>query len=244
MGRRSTISGIRTALVALLTAAALLVAGPAPSAQAAGIVFVDQSAIFGNDDGTSWTDAFLLLEDGLAEAAASGATEVQVATGTYLRPASGPFVVPEGVTVTGGYSPGGFQGPDPVSFFTTLSSDVDGNDVLFLGGPTPTFDIFSGSSVDLELETWRSDNRGQVVEAEQDSIVDGVVITGGRFGGGIEMGSNTLLRNSTVRWNTNRPDQGGGGVWIPGDPSPFSTVVIHNSVIEENIYCFFDSGFT
>ncbi|MFL7869726.1 MAG: PKD domain-containing protein, partial [Anaerolineales bacterium] len=68
-----------------------------------GIHYVDFSAT-GEDDGTSWADAFTDLQDALT--AAQPGEEIWVASGTYFpgttRDAS--FVLPKGVAVYGGFS--------------------------------------------------------------------------------------------------------------------------------------------
>ncbi len=90
-------------------------------------------------NGTTWTTAFLTLQDALA--AAAGGDRIVVAEGTYKpdrgagvtagdREAS--FVLKEGVTVQGGYA--GYGQPDPdardiVAHKTLLSGDLSGNDL-------------------------------------------------------------------------------------------------------------------
>lgn len=98
--------------VGMLGAAVLVIAiavlnGPVTSAQN-GTIYVDQSAS-GGDDGSSWDDAFLDLQDALSGAA--DGDEIWIAEGTYLptdgtdRTAS--FVPPNGVTLYGGFPSGG-----------------------------------------------------------------------------------------------------------------------------------------
>jgi predicted outer membrane repeat protein len=108
-----------------------------------GIIFVDQTAVNGANDGSSWADAFIHLQDALAYASdtVNGVVAIWVADGTYWpdqgagvtpgdRTAS--FVMVDGVSVFGGFSgflglqeqPGEFNLDDRTEL-TTLSGDID-----------------------------------------------------------------------------------------------------------------------
>lgn len=155
------------------------------------IIYVDADAV-GSNDGSSWEDAFVYLQDGLAIAEAGD--EIWVAEGVY-RPDLGAaqdlgdrdasFVIPPSVTLLGG-----FRG-DEVSashrqwtrYRCVLSGDLLGDDAPLASVPDST----------------RSDNAFQVVEIPFDAggvIIDGFDITGGnaddsapgKEGGGIRVG--------------------------------------------------------
>ncbi len=105
------------------------------------VVYVDGMAA-GVNDGASWENAYVNLQDALADAAASGASihEIRVARGTYTpdqgigytpgdRTAS--FELFSGLALLGGYA--GCASADPNArdrerFETILSGDLDGND--------------------------------------------------------------------------------------------------------------------
>ena len=102
-----------------------------------GIIYVDADAV-GANNGSSWADAFVYLQDGLA--AAEAGDEIFVAEGIY-RPDEGEgqtdgeksstFALFSGVGVYGGYIGSGAQEPNERNideYETILSGDLDGND--------------------------------------------------------------------------------------------------------------------
>ncbi len=105
------------------------------------IVYVDQSATTGDDDGTSWKDAFLNLQDALDCARNNSIVEeIRVAAGTYYPDQANHMIVEEGrreetfsmvggVKLVGGYSNGGSEHADPFSNETTLSGNI-GNESI------------------------------------------------------------------------------------------------------------------
>ncbi|MHC4687940.1 MAG: choice-of-anchor Q domain-containing protein, partial [Planctomycetota bacterium] len=102
------------------------------------LLFVDDDAA-GNNDGSSWADAYNYLQDALAVCCSSD--EILVAQGVY-KPDQGAGLTPgdreatfqliNGVTIKGGFA--GFSEPDPDTrdielYETILSGDLNGNDV-------------------------------------------------------------------------------------------------------------------
>lgn len=108
------------------TMSALMLALVGATTAAGAVIYVDADAT-GANDGTSWSDAYNHLQDGLADAN-SGAkpAEVRVAQGTY-KPDQGAAVTPgdrfatvqliNGVAIYGGFPPGGgtWEDRDPVA---------------------------------------------------------------------------------------------------------------------------------
>ncbi|MBN2182207.1 MAG: right-handed parallel beta-helix repeat-containing protein [Sedimentisphaerales bacterium] len=108
--------------------------------RAAKIIYVDDDAT-GANDGTSWENAYIYLQDALADAyLAEKPVEIRVAHGTYT-PDKGAGQTPgdreatfqliNGVTITGGYA--GIDASDPNArdiklYETVLSGDLLGND--------------------------------------------------------------------------------------------------------------------
>jgi len=104
------------------------------------IIYVDDDAA-GINDGTSWEDAYVYLQDALADAnSIEKPVEIRVAQGVY-KPDQGAYQTPgdrevafqliNNVTINGGYA--GSSQTDPndrdVGFYETiLSGDLDGND--------------------------------------------------------------------------------------------------------------------
>jgi len=198
---------------------------------------VDDSAT-GSNDGTSWCDAYLYLQDALAAAAASGGAinEILVAQGTYVpdqgagssdNDRASTFRLLNGVAIEGGYAGcGTINGDDRDvhAYETILSGDLLGNDVG---------DRFSGS---------RSDNAYHVVTGNGTSstaILDGVTITGSHAdgvalphssGGGLynDDGDPTVVDCTFVE---NWANANGGAMYNRNNSDP---VVVRGSFIENS----------
>jgi hypothetical protein len=143
-------------------------------------IYVDDSAV-GNDDGTSWADAYNYLQDALVDAAGRD-TEVSiyVAQGVYVPGLStaeplgtgdraAAFELPDGVVFVGGYA--GVQGDDPNArdvevYETILSGDLLGNDT---GDPATLLD----NSLHVVMATGTGET----------TLLEGVTITGGNADG-------------------------------------------------------------
>ncbi|MCP4675848.1 MAG: right-handed parallel beta-helix repeat-containing protein [Deltaproteobacteria bacterium] len=168
------------------------------------IRYVDGDISTGLGDGTSWSDAFKLLQDGIDDAemsaaACPGGVEVWVTAGTYLPDTTG---LPNGRTATfqlksGVHVYGGFVGTESQHVVPTeanktiLSGDLEGND---------TGTDFSNYE----------DNLFHVVMGADDAVLDGVTIQGGN-GDGAGMyndKASPTLRNCTFTRNTG-PDGAG-----------------------------------
>jgi hypothetical protein len=170
----------------------------AAAVQAQPVVFVHSTA-HGANDGKSWVDAFVYLQDALASA--HGGDEIWVAQGTYrpdqgdpvtLGDRSATFALVSGVKLFGGFS--GTETSrdqrDWEAHETILSGDLFGNDTDNLALDEPS----------------RSDNSFHVVRA--DTQVD----------------ASTMLDGFTIR-SGHASDSGGGGVLNFG-AGHFSNLVI------------------
>jgi predicted outer membrane repeat protein len=97
------------------------------------IIYVDEDATAGNDDGTTWANAFLDLQDAL-DAADSDCLEIWVAEGTYKPGTSRSdyYDLVEGVELYGGFDPttgdDEWAERDWVNNQTILSGDITGSD--------------------------------------------------------------------------------------------------------------------
>jgi hypothetical protein len=196
------------------------------------IIYVDDDAA-GANDGSSWQNAYIYLQDALADADASEKTvEIRVAQGTY-KPNEGTnidktvFNLMKEVTLSGGYA--GIKKLDPNErnieiYETILSGDWEGNDI----------DV--NNPLDLLDEPTRSDNHGPIVisgySADPTAILDGFTITGGCsravpfeiiVGGGgmrIDTGSPTI---SNCTFIGNAALASGGGMLNRNNANPIIT---------------------
>jgi hypothetical protein len=184
------------------------------------IIYVDDDAA-GNNDGSSWTDAYPCLQNALTSA--QPGDEIQVAQGIYTPDREVPpgqdgsvaasgdrratFQLIDGVDIKGGYV--GLSGPDPnerdISLYETiLSGDLNGNDN----------DV--NDPCDLLTEPTRAENSyGVVTGLNVDCLLDGLTISGGNangssesgFGGGMNIQlSSVTITNCIFRNNATRHD--------------------------------------
>ena len=108
-----------------VTAFAILIATASVSATD---IFVDASATGGANDGTTWPDAYLDLQDALNQGGFSANDRILVAAGTYTpgSVSTDTFVLEDDVDVYGGFPSGGapFADRDPDANPTILSGDL------------------------------------------------------------------------------------------------------------------------
>ena len=166
-------------------------------------VYVDESAS-GANDGTSWSDAYLHLQDALDEANSNPSTtfDICVATGTYLPDtdkdgdhanddSTESFTFREdNVELYGGYPSGGGT-RDPAANPTVLSGDIDENDATNNDGLTISPSDISGTNSHHVVELVGDD--GTPITAS--TRIDGVFITAGDNSfntGGLEEGGGLL----------------------------------------------------
>jgi hypothetical protein len=211
----------------------LLLLVVARTAAAGEIIYVDADAP-GANNGSSWENAYVSLQDALADAnAAEKPIEIRIAEGIYI-PDQGVIQTPgdckstfqliNGVILKGGY--GGFSEPDPDARYidlykTILSGDLSGNDIEIAN----TKDLFDEPS--------RDENSYHVVTGSGTNVtavLDGFTIIGGnangdssdgRRGGGIycREGSPTII-NCTFSGNCGIF---GGGMCNSSESSPTIT---------------------
>jgi hypothetical protein len=198
--------------------------------------YVDANAT-GNNDGTSWTDAYNFLQDALAQ---PDAQLILVADGTYKPDLGGgntaldrnaSFVLRKGLAIYGGYA--GVGAPDPnvrnVQLYETiLSGDLAGDDV------------YVADPCNFLTEPTRAENSYHVVKGgntNRTAILDGFTIKDGNAssgawptdnGGGMfnENDANCIVNNCTFVENSSG---GGGGMW-----NGSSNLLISNCVFFRN----------
>jgi phosphotriesterase-related protein len=200
------------------------------------IIYVDDDAA-GANDGSSWENAYVYLQDALTDAnSAEKPVEIRVAQGAY-KPhqsrmpineffwRSTSFELINEVVLKGGYA--GIKELDPNAreiglYETTLSGDLYSDDAQV------------ADPCDLQDEPTRAENSFHVVIANginETTILDGFNITGGNadgpeyfnfcFGGGMyNQDSNPTLINCTFNGNTSSY---GGGIFNSYNSSPILT---------------------
>ena len=186
---------------------------PVGSAFGQSVLYVDATRLDGLNDGSSWNDAFLDLQDAMDNAATNGlVTEVRVAGGVY-RPDRGTgdrslsFRLMSGLALRGGYA--GADAPDPqVRDFSAHPSVLCG-------------DLFGDDDT-----IGNTENAFHVVEAggvNATAVLDGFVARGGNADGTAPYPSGGGLRNAggrptvtNCKFIDNAAAQDGGAVYNGG----------------------------
>jgi hypothetical protein len=174
------------------------------AAAAGNVIYVDDDAA-GANDGSSWADAYVFLQDALGAAGAmEGPVEIRMAGGTY-RPDQGVSIMPGskpasfeligGVTVRGGFAGTGAMDPDVrdvEAYETILSGDLNGDDI----------DV--NTPQDLPSEATRTDNSWAIVDVDYSETaisIDGLTIAAGKDGIRKFASGGLSISNCTFRGN-------------------------------------------
>lgn len=178
------------------------------------VIYVDDDATTGVNDGTCWINAYIYLQDALTDAETSEKpVEIRVAQGIY-RPDQGrgfrfTFQLLNGVTIKGGFSGVTDSIPD--------NRDIEVNETILSGSSDPFSGIqhiVTGSGTD------------------QTSVLDGVIIANGygmNCAGMYNYLGNPTLISCTFRDNISEND-GAGMCNHDSNPSITDCTFINNSV--------------
>jgi hypothetical protein len=223
----------RLLLAALLLCGTFsLQAQPACPTYAGNIAYVNASATVGTNDGTSWTTAFLTLEEALDAARTCGVTQIWVARGTYQ-----PTAYPVGITSSGTLSNadfsfhlvngvaiyGGFSG---LGFETQLSQrNARLNKTILDGGGTTRHVLLSVNDGLATVVDGFTITGGNAFSGF--STVEGVGITGSRGAGMFLTGSSITLND--LIFTGNQADYAGGMIMIGGASVLTNMVFVGNS---------------
>ncbi len=202
--------------------------------EVAAIWYVNDDAA-GDNDGTSWADAFTDLQDALAIALPSH--NIWVAAGTYTPAGSGgdrgaAFTLASGVSLLGGFDGTETTLAECAGLFdqTVLSGDLNGDDgstgngensyhVITAGNIAQTtvldgFTITAGNADGSDPD----DDGGALHVTASDLTVGNCTFDGSRatdHGGAVFAGSGGTLQFSDCVFEANDAS-GGGGMWIDG----------------------------
>ncbi|MCI0362307.1 MAG: hypothetical protein L0219_00400 [Phycisphaerales bacterium] len=183
------------------------------------ILYVDDSATRGLNDGTSWENAFLDLQSALA--IAKKGDKIHIGAGTYEPSSTGDrtatFKLPKRVVVRGGFGGVGAEDPDawdPVAHVTKLSGDLNNDD-------TPagqnieenSFHVVTATAVDR-----RAKLRGLTVTGGNASEVLSSPAHNGS-GGGLILNNNASPTIVECTFASNKAIHAGGAV-LAGAGSP------------------------
>ena len=195
------------------------------------IIYVDINATEGENDGSSWGNAYTDLQSALAVAGASD--RIWVAAGTYLP-------------TNGNNLPEDVEDPREVNFVINNGVKVYGG---FIGGETSLAQRDIGANPTILSgnigEDTQADNSYHVVDitgSTNSTVIDGFTITEGQAdgddfdignndGGGLfgEEDANVTIRNSTVE--NNFSSDTGGGIFAGNN----SSINLVNSTFRNNV---------
>ena len=222
-----SIQRLLRALVGVLFALALVAVVSVQGAPAGSIIYVDADAV-GNDDGSSWADAYPDLQDALA--VAQEGDEIWVAQGVYYPAPDASdrtttFELQPGVGLYGGFAGAEAQREqrDWETYITVLSGDLDRND-----GTDPHHVVTDTVNI-------TGANAYHVVTADgvtETAVLDGFFITAGRTDGDSPSrrnGAGMFSRDSSATlanlvFSGNHADSFGGGLYSSGHRATVSTL--------------------
>ena len=191
------------------------------------VKYVKKNAL-GNNNGSSWTNAYTNLQSALGTAQCNDLVEVWVAAGTYkphVSATSVSFEIPSGIKVYGGFAG------------TELSINQKNYSLIHTTNTT----ILSGDLLNNDLPNFgnRSDNSALVVKfsnANNTTLLDGFVVSGGYAGpiGSFLTSAGILVNSSSPTINNCRIKDNladyGAGISILGN----GNLVLSNSIISGN----------
>jgi hypothetical protein len=160
------------------------------------IVYVDDSATNGLNDGTSWSDAYINLQDALHAASLNiGIYEIWVAAGTYKPDQGGgqtpgdqaaTFQLQNNLAIYGGFAGGetSVDQRDPIANVTILDGDLLGDDESVPCQATSDCNLVGGFClVDVcVLGGYIADNSFRLLTGsftDESALLDGFVVQGG-----------------------------------------------------------------
>lgn len=236
------------AIIVALVFTAILALISASSASA--VVYVDKNAA-GANNGTSWADAYKLIQLGIDDAAARGGDEVWVTDGIYFEA----IVMKSGVKMYGGFN--GIETERSERNWRMNETLIDASPPRG-GSPTyhaVTMDSVTSSTIDGFTITGGnatgSTDPNKVgggiycLNLDHTSAVSNNTITGNSayYGGGIScIQSSAAITNNTI--SENSASNGGGIYCQQSSPTIINNTISENSVSEYGggIYCILSSA--
>ena len=208
------------------------------TAKVTSIYYVNKAVVGGNNNGSSWANAFSNLQDAITAASTICNAEIWVAQGTYyVNEGSGfgatdkelSFKMRSGLSIYGGFTGNNETTLSERNWFTNrtiLSADLSKNDTY-----PHSANLFQSFG----------DNAYHVVTSENTdftAILDGFVIRGGNAHGSgkNDRGAGIYAKNSSIYLGNNIIEYNhayqGGGIYLEGGiPSVVSSFIRHNYVV-------------
>ncbi|NQY30971.1 MAG: hypothetical protein HRT69_16075 [Flavobacteriaceae bacterium] len=198
-----------------------------------GRVYVNVNAT-GSNDGTSWTNAYTSLQDGITSAGSLG-FPIWVAQGTYKPHASNrftPFQLSSNMQVFGGFNgtEANFSDRNPSINETILSGDLNGDDAGAISF----------------INTTRDDNSFRIVYIQaNNTLLDGFTISDGHanstnalYTSGAAIYKNPSVQNFSIAnciIENNVATNGGGGIFLKFSTINSLSVSVESCVFKNNL---------
>ncbi|MGD8451775.1 MAG: LamG domain-containing protein [Phycisphaerae bacterium] len=222
-----------------------------------GVIYVDDDAGGGLNDGSSWADAFVELRDALAYAECTGQiTEIRVAGGTY-KPGTVPnesFDLQNGVALRGGYrglaGGGGPDDRDIAAFESILSGDIgviddtsDNSNHVVAGRNVDASAVIEGFTITKGNGT--SGSGARIVQGSPTIAYCTFSRNKATYGGGMAIVEHSAPTLISCTFSRNSADLRGGGVYNDdhSDPTLIYCTFSRNSAVHSGGgVCSFDQG--
>jgi hypothetical protein len=190
-------------------------------------IYVDASAgLYGS--GTSWQTAYKSLKDALSRSYEGCGTVIKVAEGTYkpYGEQSDAFVIPDYVTVEGGYEGYGFGIVDPNDLPDPDYRDIRLNKTVLSGDNYNTNVVVMGDDSTLDGFTVRNSTQDAIKNistSDSVNIYNCNILNSGRSGISL-IATNCLVENTDIKYNSYR----GIDIIISGESVISETIAINN----------------
>jgi predicted outer membrane repeat protein len=205
------------------------------------VIYVDLTAVNGQNNGTSWANAFTNLSQALTYATVG--FKVEVAAGDYgLDYPSYTIPLKEGVDLQGGYEDGGSSAPYPSTFVTYLDGAHFGN--IFVTGAHAADTVVTSTGTDsstilngftIENGSAQTNGGGMLLTDASPTITDCTFInnTATTSGGAIaaEQGSAPLISDCTFADNS--ASYAGGGIYLTNSQASLLNCAIRGNTSSE-----------
>ena len=193
------------------------------------IIYVDKMATAGKDNGTTWANAFIEIQDAITVAADND--EIWVADGTYVLTSD--MDIDEAISFYGGFASGETQRSQ--RNWETNTTTVDGDNVEFIR----CFDILD-NCITIDGFTIINGDSSGIRCSDGSTIITNCTFTGNKDGISCEYSSSPTINNCTFSGNGELVAgvlRFGGGISISDSSSPTISDCEFSQNISSGINC-------
>lgn len=211
--------------ITIITAILITLVAQNRPAHAAVFCFVDDDAVTGEHDGSSWADAYTSLQTALSD----NCTEIWIGSGIYTPTSfdrSISFALKSNIAIYGGFigTESQLSERDPAANVTILTGDLNNNDSGFTFNDENSFHVVTATNV-------------------TNVILDGLTIQGGNSsdnGGGVFISNSNITMQNLIITNNFAPL--GGGVYSTNGSPVLMNLTINNNIATSGGAVYSDGG--